>query len=97
MEGLTLVFVSTKREADALEDFLVTRGFQAVTIHGDKSQGAREEVCGQTAAVDPVLQRYHACTGMDVAAPVGSSSSSSSRVKDHCQTSGDAFNVTGGW
>ena len=43
-QGLTLVFVETKRWADALEDFLVQKGFPATTIHGDRSQAEREYV-----------------------------------------------------
>lgn len=36
--ALTLVFVETKRGADALEDWLCRMGFPATTIHGDRSQ-----------------------------------------------------------
>ena len=35
---LTLVFVETKRGADALEDWLCRMGFPATTIHGDRTQ-----------------------------------------------------------
>ena len=42
VEGLTLVFVETKRGADALEDFLCGNGFPATSIHGDRSQQERE-------------------------------------------------------
>ena len=42
VEGLTLVFVETKRGADALEDFLAGNGFPATSIHGDRSQQERE-------------------------------------------------------
>jgi ATP-dependent RNA helicase DDX3X len=42
VEGLTLVFVETKRGADALEDFLAGNGFHATSIHGDRSQQERE-------------------------------------------------------
>lgn len=44
MQGLTLVFVETKRSADALEDFLAGHGFPATSIHGDRSQQERESV-----------------------------------------------------
>jgi superfamily II DNA/RNA helicase len=40
-QGLTLVFVETKRGADALEDWLTRMGFPATTIHGDRSQQVR--------------------------------------------------------
>eukprot|EP00891_Asterochloris_glomerata_P006204 jgi/Astpho2/6204/Aster-03611 len=42
VEGLTLVFVETKRGADALEDYLVRNNFPATSIHGDRSQQERE-------------------------------------------------------
>jgi ATP-dependent RNA helicase DDX3X len=41
-EGLTVVFVETKRGADALEDWLTRAGFPATSIHGDRSQQERE-------------------------------------------------------
>ena len=43
VEGLTLVFVETKRGADALEDFLCGHGFPATSIHGDRTQFQRED------------------------------------------------------
>lgn len=36
--ALTLVFVETKRGADALENWLTRNGFPAIAIHGDKVQ-----------------------------------------------------------
>ena len=44
LQGLTLVFVETKRGADALEDFLCGNNFPATSIHGDRSQQEREAV-----------------------------------------------------
>ena len=44
LQGLTLVFVETKRGADALEDFLAGNGFPATSIHGDRTQLEREAV-----------------------------------------------------
>mmetsp|Transcript_21527 Transcript_21527/g.36928 ORF Transcript_21527/g.36928 Transcript_21527/m.36928 type:complete len:643 (+) Transcript_21527:59-1987(+) len=41
--GLTLVFVETKRSADALEDFLSREGFSVAAIHGDRTQRERED------------------------------------------------------
>eukprot|EP00124_Ichthyophonus_hoferi_P001570 Ihof_evm9s85 gene=Ihof_evmTU9s85 len=41
--GLTLVFVETKKGADALENYLCKQGFPATSIHGDRSQREREE------------------------------------------------------
>lgn len=42
-DSLTLVFVETKRGADALEDFLYREEYNATSIHGDKSQYERED------------------------------------------------------
>lgn len=36
--ALTLVFVETKKRADALEYWLSVNGFPAIAIHGDKVQ-----------------------------------------------------------
>lgn len=44
LQGLTLVFVETKKSADALEDFLAGHGFPATSIHGDRTQQEREQV-----------------------------------------------------
>jgi ATP-dependent RNA helicase RhlE len=41
-DGLTLVFVRTKRGADRLVQKLARRDVRAVAMHGDMSQGARE-------------------------------------------------------
>jgi len=41
-EGLTLIFVETKRNADGLEDFLISEDINATSIHGDRSQQQRE-------------------------------------------------------
>ncbi|KAK9766110.1 ATP-dependent RNA helicase ded1 [Basidiobolus ranarum] len=40
--GLTLVFVETKRMADALCEYLLDSNFPATSIHGDRSQRERE-------------------------------------------------------
>jgi len=42
VEGLTLVFVETKKAADQLEEFLYRRGYPATSIHGDRTQRERE-------------------------------------------------------
>ncbi|KIY96932.1 ATP-dependent RNA helicase [Monoraphidium neglectum] len=42
VEGLTLVFVETKRGADQLEDYLLRHSLPATSIHGDKTQAERE-------------------------------------------------------
>jgi ATP-dependent RNA helicase DDX3X len=41
-QGLTLIFVETKRGADQLEHLLVQEGVEAMSIHGDRSQDERE-------------------------------------------------------
>ncbi|PON46605.1 DEAD-box ATP-dependent RNA helicase [Parasponia andersonii] len=41
-QALTLVFVETKKGADALEYWLTSSGFPATSIHGDRSQQERE-------------------------------------------------------
>ena len=41
-EGLTLIFVETKRMADQLTDFLIMQNFRATAIHGDRTQSERE-------------------------------------------------------
>ncbi|KAL4380316.1 hypothetical protein AHAS_Ahas04G0021300 [Arachis hypogaea] len=41
-QALTLVFVETKKGADALEHWLCMNGFPATTIHGDRTQQERE-------------------------------------------------------
>ncbi|KAK0728157.1 P-loop containing nucleoside triphosphate hydrolase protein [Lasiosphaeria miniovina] len=40
--NLTLIFVETKRMADALSDFLLNQNFIAAAIHGDRTQRERE-------------------------------------------------------
>ncbi|MCD9638977.1 DEAD-box ATP-dependent RNA helicase 37 [Datura stramonium] len=41
--ALTLVFVETKKGADALEHWLCINGFPATAIHGDRTQQEREQ------------------------------------------------------
>lgn len=45
-KSLTLVFVETKKGADALDDFLHGEGWYATSIHGDRSQREREAALG---------------------------------------------------
>jgi superfamily II DNA/RNA helicase len=53
-QGLTLVFVETKRGADQLEDWLMRNGLPATSIHGDRSQAEREAVSTRAVASDAV-------------------------------------------
>lgn len=51
--SLTLVFVETKKGADALDEYLYREGFPVTSIHGDRTQKEREEAlkrfrCGRT-------------------------------------------------
>ena len=41
-QSLTLVFVETKKGADALEHWLYVNGFPATTIHGDRTQQVKK-------------------------------------------------------
>ncbi|KZT53009.1 DEAD-domain-containing protein [Calocera cornea HHB12733] len=41
--GLTLIFVETKRMADMLSDFLMASNLPATSIHGDRTQREREQ------------------------------------------------------
>jgi len=67
-DGLTLIFVETKRNADALEDWLLREGINATSIHGDRSQGQREQAlamfrCGRC----PILVATSvAARGLDI-------------------------------
>ena len=49
----TLVFVETKRGADSLDEFLHREGFPVTSIHGDRTQREREEVCPPIAGLGP--------------------------------------------
>ena len=46
-EGLSLVFVRTKRGADRLSQKLARRGVVVVAMHGDMAQSQRERALGQ--------------------------------------------------
>jgi len=59
----TLVFVAKKSEADQLCHFLKTNGYPALSIHGDKSQEARDYSLGQFKS-----GRYQILVATDVAA-----------------------------
>jgi len=67
-DGLTLIFVETKRAADHLEHLLIREGIEATSIHGDRSQQEREQAlawfrCGRA----PVLAATDvASRGLDI-------------------------------
>ncbi|CAM6035875.1 unnamed protein product [Sphagnum compactum] len=66
--SLTLVFVETKKGADALEDWLCRMGFPATTIHGDRSQSEREHALRSfRTGVTPILVATDvAARGLDI-------------------------------
>merc|ERR1719336_1694196 len=41
-DGLTLIFVATRRDADRIENILLEEGVEARSIHGDRTQYERE-------------------------------------------------------
>eukprot|EP00808_Paulinella_micropora_P027199 g54691.t1 len=67
-DGLTLIFVETKRNADALEHWLLQDGVNATSIHGDRTQQQREHAlanfrCGRC----PILVATSvAARGLDI-------------------------------
>ncbi|KAA8535082.1 hypothetical protein F0562_030085 [Nyssa sinensis] len=65
---LTLVFVETKKGADALERWLSINGFPATTIHGDKVQMERERALRSfKTGVTPILVATDvAARGLDI-------------------------------
>ncbi|KAI5082898.1 hypothetical protein GOP47_0002641 [Adiantum capillus-veneris] len=68
LPSLTLVFVETKRGADALENWLCRQGFPATTIHGDRSQQEREHALRSfRTGVTPILVATDvAARGLDI-------------------------------
>jgi superfamily II DNA/RNA helicase len=68
-EGLTLVFVRTRRGADRLTQKLARREVAAVSLHGDMSQGAREKALASFAAgsVSTLVATDVAARGLDLA------------------------------
>jgi superfamily II DNA/RNA helicase len=67
-EGLTLVFVRTKRGADRLVKRLARAGVEAVAMHGDKSQRQREAALARFEAgkVRTLVATDVAARGIDV-------------------------------
>ncbi|AET41577.1 DEAD-box ATP-dependent RNA helicase DED1 Ecym_8298 [Eremothecium cymbalariae DBVPG len=66
--GLTLVFVETKRMADALTDFLIMQNLSATAIHGDRSQAERERALQffRTARANILVATAVAARGLDI-------------------------------
>jgi ATP-dependent RNA helicase RhlE len=66
--GLALVFVRTKRGADRLKARLAAKGVQALAIHGDMTQGARQRALDRFVAgkVDVLVGTDVAARGLDL-------------------------------
>ena len=66
--GLILVFVETKRMADALCDFLCTQRHNATSIHGDRTQREREAAlyAFRTARAPILVATAVAARGLDI-------------------------------
>jgi ATP-dependent RNA helicase RhlE len=67
-DGLTLVFVRTKRGADRLVQRLRRHNVKAMAMHGDMTQGARERALGQFEAgkVSTLVATDVAARGLDL-------------------------------
>ena len=67
-DGLTLVFVRTKRGADRLARKLASRGIRAEAMHGDRSQGARERALARfdSGEVRTLVATDVAARGLDI-------------------------------
>ena len=67
-EGLTLVFVRTKRGADRLARKLAGHGVKAVAMHGDMTQGARERALDrfESGKVPVLVATDVAARGLDI-------------------------------
>lgn len=67
-EGLTLIFVETKRMADMLSDFLLSNRFPATSIHGDRTQREREHALDsfRTGRTPVMVATAVAARGLDI-------------------------------
>jgi superfamily II DNA/RNA helicase len=68
--GLTIVFTTTKRQAQQVADDLVDRGFNAAPLHGDMAQASREKAMARfrDGRVDILVATDVAARGIDVEA-----------------------------
>lgn len=64
----TLVFVSTKRNADDIQSFLNYKGYASIAVHGDKTQRMRESALDQfrSGKRDILVATDVAARGLDV-------------------------------
>ncbi|KZV21313.1 DEAD-box ATP-dependent RNA helicase 37-like [Dorcoceras hygrometricum] len=67
-QALTLVFVETKKGADALEHWLCINGFPATAIHGDRTQQEREYAlrCFKSGKTPILVATDVAARGLDI-------------------------------
>lgn len=67
-DGLTLIFVETKRMADSLTDFLIMQGLKATAIHGDRSQAERERALAafRSSRANLLVATAVAARGLDI-------------------------------
>ncbi|CAI4065099.1 hypothetical protein SUVZ_08G2330 [Saccharomyces uvarum] len=67
-DGLTLIFVETKRMADQLTDFLIMQNFRATAIHGDRTQSERERALAafRSGAASLLVATAVAARGLDI-------------------------------
>ncbi|XP_075492328.1 DEAD-box ATP-dependent RNA helicase 37-like [Primulina tabacum] len=67
-QSLTLVFVETKKGADALEHWLSINGFPATAIHGDRTQQEREYAlrCFKSGKTPILVATDVAARGLDI-------------------------------
>jgi ATP-dependent RNA helicase DDX3X len=68
LTGLVLIFVETKRNADAIEDYLFRAGYSCTCIHGDRSQPERDRALSEfKRGIKPVLVATDvASRGLDI-------------------------------
>ncbi|PHZ15498.1 DEAD-domain-containing protein [Rhizopus microsporus ATCC 52813] len=69
ISGLCLIFVETKRMADALSEFLLDHNFPATAIHGDRTQRERERALEsfKTGRTPIMVATAVAARGLDIA------------------------------
>jgi ATP-dependent RNA helicase DDX3X len=67
-DGLILIFVETKKGADALEEFLYNKNNPVTSIHGDRSQREREEAlkCFRSGECPLLVATAVAARGLDI-------------------------------
>ncbi|CRK97855.1 CLUMA_CG011230, isoform A [Clunio marinus] len=67
-DSLTLIFVETKKGADALEEFLYLNKYPVTSIHGDRSQREREEAlkCFRSGGCPILVATAVAARGLDI-------------------------------